>query len=464
MLSAPFNASFPNPSRRAKTPRPLRSTLLPLGPLCAAALAGLAGFSPAAASTRVWQAGTNGSYAAGANWVGGIAPGPGDTALITGSTPWFTDSEATNGVTLAQQVIDFQANPGNLLVGILGQTTFATDATMNCAGGGLNQQGTWLKAYHDNALNGTINVGSAAATARLTLNVLDDGWDLYYTPTTQNNGTIAIAGGSVLHIYPSAGGYTLVYQPGGPPVPVLLSGDPGWANFTNNGLITVAPGGTLVHNWETAGSGRYQSTLINNGLIRVQGAEGQRTRVQVDANLSGAGSIVLDGGDAVQPSETTLSLSGNLRGQAIQACNAGVEVVSPLDEAQLTGGSITFFGQGRSYLLVYPASGVDQPGAPSTVLPFGLPIKGFRAGDVIAFFREYPLGTETYTPVWDQANQQLTIWVTNSLHPESSARLAVFTLEGSYGPNDFQVTYADGASGRTAQVDLITTNHSPREP
>ncbi|MBV9997689.1 MAG: hypothetical protein JO015_01120 [Verrucomicrobia bacterium] len=464
MLSTAFNAAFPNPSGRAKTLRTLRSTLLPLGPLCAAALIGLAGVNPAAASTSVWKAGTNGSYTAGANWVGGVAPGPGDTALITGSSPWFTDSEATNGDTIAQQALDFEAGPGSPIVGILGQTTFAADTILNCAGGGLDQQGTWLKAYHNNALNGTINVGSASATARLTLNVLDDGWNLYYTPTTQNNGTITIAGGSVLHIYPSAGGYTLVYQPGGPPVPVLLSGDPGWADFTNNGLITVTPGGTLVHSWETAGSGRYQSALINNGVIRVQGAEGQRTRVEVDANLSGTGTIVLDGGDAVQPSETTLSFSGNLRGQDIQACNAGVEVVSPLDEAQLTGGRITFFGQGRSYLLVFPASGVDQPGDPSTVLPFGLPIKGFRAGDVIAFMRAYPYGTETYTPVWDQANQQLTIWVTNSLHPERSARLAVFTLEGTYGPDDFQVSYSDGTSGRTAQVDLITTNQSPREP
>ena len=236
--------------------------------VCHATLGGLSGFglvSPAAASTKTWKAGTDGYYTAGANWLGGVAPVPGDTAIIISSTPWFTDAEATHGDTIVQQTLDFQANSGIPLVSILGQTTFAANTTLNFIGGVQALWGTVLKCYSNNALNGGINIGSATTSARLTLNVLDYRWGLHYTPTTSNNGTIAIAGGSVLHLYPSAGGAVVTFGPNGQISGYEWSTDLGHADFANNGLISLAPGAFLQDSWVTAGSGLYYSTLINNG-------------------------------------------------------------------------------------------------------------------------------------------------------------------------------------------------------
>ena len=150
-----------------------------------------------------------------------------------------------------------------------------------------------------------------------------------------------------------------------------------------------------------------------------------------------------------------------MSGQHIVARNAGVEVHDPFGFDRVTGGSLSF-GQGTSYLLVYPELGEDQPGRPSAVLPFGMPIKNFRVGNAIAIFRAAQWGIETFTPVWDQQNQRLTIWVTNSLHPGTKSPIAIFTLEGNYSPNDFRAAF-DGSS-RPTQIDITTTNNSPRTP
>jgi hypothetical protein len=159
---------------------------------------------------------------------------------------------------------------------------------------------------------------------------------------------------------------------------------------------------------ELEDSGSDGSALINNGTIVVQGANGKNTLAQLNANVTGLGTIV------------------------VENCFLWVSTASP------------FLGLGDA----------------SSALPFGMPISGFRAGDKIAITRQED--NETYTPVWDQDNQQLTILASKQYNLQVAVPLAIFMLEGTYGPNDFQVTSIQQPG--TYLMVITTTNNSPRNP
>jgi hypothetical protein len=419
---------------------------------------GLIGAAPAA--TLTWQAGFAGNYTDPAHWIGGIAPGPGDTAVITGPQPYFTDLQmATQGDTISGQTIDFNAGPAysqrNPLLGFLGQTTFAPDTTLNVTGPGQTE----MVAYYNNALNGTINVGTPAAAGTLMINPMCYGYSSTYTPTTTNNGAITISDQSLFWIYPYASGLIAVVGPDGRVHLAEGTGYGGPANFANNGLIIVSPGGNLVDSGLPEDSGSYGSALVNNGTLRVQGANGKNTVATINANVTGQGTIVLDGGDANQTRSTRIIFTGNVSGQNIRVRKAGVLTKDAFGLDRVTGGKLTFEDE-NCFLWVSTQSAWLPAGTASAALPFGMPISGFRTGDMIAITRQ--MENETYTPVWDQANQQLTLLATNRSDPPVTAPIAMFTLEGTYGPNDFQVTVINQPG--TYLVEIATTNNSPRDP
>ena len=144
-----------------------------------------------------------------------------------------------------------------------------------------------------------------------------------------------------------------------------------------------------------------------------------------------------------------------MSGQNITVRDAGVTIESLRNVPRVTSGNLTFQDD-NSYLYVIPGDGTIPNGQESVINPLGMTIHGFRA-----FLHEYSFGTESYTPVWDQANHRLTVMVTNSLHPGVSNAAAQFTLDGNYTASDFQVKFVEPfKTGQHPQIDITTTNSS----
>ncbi|MBV8912880.1 MAG: hypothetical protein JOZ05_07575, partial [Acetobacteraceae bacterium] len=181
----------------------------------------------------------------------------------------------------------------------------------------------------------------------------------------------------------------------------------------------------------------------------------------LNANVPGHGTIVVDGGSESNASKTGLILSGNTTGQNIFVRDGGVGMESLRNVPQEAGNNLTFEDD-NSYLYLSPGDGTIPAGQQTVVNPLGMTIHGFRAGDMISFLHEYAFGTESYTPLWDQANHQLTIMVTNSLHPNVSDALAQFTLDGNYSASEFQVNFVEPLrAGLHPQIDITTTHQGP---
>lgn len=69
-------------------------------------------------------------------------------------------------------------------------------------------------------------------------------------------------------------------------------------------------------------SGLYYNTFVNDGTLRLRGGAGQTNTVRLDADVSGAGTIVLDGGNASSFARTLLITTGDVEGQTVVLRNA----------------------------------------------------------------------------------------------------------------------------------------------
>src|SRR5690348_3059263 len=170
------------------------------------------GGSQGGAPMRVlnWKTGAVGAYLDPANWVEGIAPGPGDTAIITDpSGPTFYPASvnpsllssfglsAPPGDGIVGQTIDFTPSMASTTTPQLSNTTFAADTTINVTGSGTQN----ILAWFDNTFQGAVNIGGAVSSGRLELTLLHQPTGLPPGLAT-NAGVITIAGNSVFHISP----------------------------------------------------------------------------------------------------------------------------------------------------------------------------------------------------------------------------------------------------------------------
>src|SRR5262245_15991764 len=98
-------------------------------------------------AVRHWKIGAVGAYLDPVNWVEGVAPGPGDTAIIadpSGPTfypaavnPSFLSSlglTAPPGDTIVGQTINFMPTTASTTTPQLSNTTFDADTTINVTG------------------------------------------------------------------------------------------------------------------------------------------------------------------------------------------------------------------------------------------------------------------------------------------------------------------------------------------
>ena len=368
-----------------------------------------------------WKIGAVGAYLDPANWVEGVAPGSGDTAIIadpSGPTfysaavnPSFLSSlglSAPPGDTIVGQTINFTPSTASTTTPQLSNTTFAADTTINVTGSGTQN----ILAWFDNTFQGAVNVGDALSSGRLELTLLHQPTGLPPALAT-NAGVISIAGDSVFHIAPF-----LFPTPPGPFFD-------GVANFDNEGLILVAPGGELVESKSSLMDlGPYPWTFNNDGGIGVQGGDNKSTLAVLETNLAGNGSILLDGGTSTNPVWTQLRITGNIGGGTFDLRDASIAIGDVLGSTVNSGGSITF-EDGNSFALLEPAFD-----------PFEMPITGFRAGDTIALAHlSSGFFGSTYSYNWDQPAHQLTIFETPTFL--STFEIARLTLNGTYGPSDF---------------------------
>jgi len=372
-----------------------------------------------------WKIGAVGACLDPATWVEGVAPGAGDTAIISdpsGPTfypaavnPSFLSSlglTAPPGDTIVGQTINFTPSTASTTTPQLSNTTFAEDTTIDVTGSGTQN----ILAWFDNTFRGAVNIGLASealSSGRLELTLLHQPTGLPPALAT-NAGVISIADDSVFHIAP----FLVTSAPG----PFF----DGVANFDNEGRIVVAPGGELVESESSLlDLGPYPWTFTNNGSISVQGGGDRSTLAVLETNLAGNGTILLDGDGSTNPVWTQLRITGNIGGGAFDLRNASIAIGDVLGSTVNTGGSITF-EDGKSFALLDPAFD-----------PFAMPITGFRTGDTIALAHQSSgFFGSTYSYNWDQPAHQLTIFETPNLL-QTTFEIARLTLNGTYGPKDF---------------------------
>ena len=270
----------------------------------------------------------------------------------------------------------------------LSNTIFAADTTINVTGPGTQN----ILGWFDNTFQGAVNIGDAINSGRLELTLVHQPTGLPPALAT-NAGVMRIAGNSVFQIAPF-----LFTTPPGPFYD-------GLANFNNQGVIAIAPGGELVESQSTLMDlGPYPWTFNNDGAIGVQGGGNQSTLAVLETNLAGSGAIFLDGGTSTDPVWTQLRITGNIAGGLFDLRNASIVVGDVLGSTVNTGGAITF-EDGNSFALLEPPFD-----------PFGMPITGFRAGDTIALAHQSTgFFGSTYSYNWNQPTHQLTIFETPSL-------------------------------------------------
>jgi hypothetical protein len=280
------------------------------------------------ASTITWSGADTGQlWADPLNWVGGKAPGPGDTAVIVTDT---NDPTIAQGTTAAIQNVMFDGGPGADLV-VAG--TLALGGTLTLGAGSV------LLASGGEVLGGTIDpIGSEVSGGTL------DGVTLIGTPTG---------------LYPDAivGGLTSLLAT------IDLSGvfvgnqtltvETAVGGIDLDGVVTLAAGGTL-ENTNLVDSGSGAGTLVNDGVIvdttTVTATAGLVNNDQmtlsgtydqfVGVAVTNTGTLTLGGGGDVffgPGTGTSLTNSGLLN---IASGTLDVEQI-PFDD---TGGTITLGG------------------------------------------------------------------------------------------------------------------------
>ena len=128
-----------------------------------------------------WKIGAVGACLDPANWVEGVAPGPGDTANIPGgSGPEFYPPDvdpdflsnlgepAPPGDTIAGETINFTPVASTNVLPQLSNTTFAANTALNVAGPGTQN----IEAWYNSNFEGVVNVGNANTPGSLEITLL----------------------------------------------------------------------------------------------------------------------------------------------------------------------------------------------------------------------------------------------------------------------------------------------------
>lgn len=396
------------------------------------------------------------------------APGPGDTLTFispgTNSVPVFATPGARVGDTVSGQTLNFGVTgAARQRIARFNGTTLDASTTVNVTGPSQLQfdgSGLW---------GGVFNVGTPAGSADLqvllngTVRLLGKAYELI------NSGTVNATNASKLNLHALVGGATLSAGFGSPLNTSFLTFTE--FDFYNKGTINVSGGSTFVYDsiGETAG---FDNHLINDGTIRVQGGGDLRNTVRLDADVSGTGTIVLDGGDAPSNLQTWLITTGDVTGQTVVLRNAywtaadgqGYSRIGTYDaQGNFVSGSVSAVLQGGRNTIFLEASHqrAGDSVTPDIDTPFGATIYGFTAGDTL-IARE-PYSTDVYVS-WDQSKQTLTVidpsYDAGNGKVLSQLTLAQFYLEGQYAASDFVVSGEKANASYAYDVVRVTTTNT----
>ncbi len=378
-----------------------------------------------------WKLTGNGDFADPANWNEGSLPMIGDSAVIdtsalpsnsTADVATFLTNEMLSGVAVAYRwTYDSQGEaniPSAYLINaaIGPGTTVSISSTNPDPNPGLEllSPGFHL-TLSGNALNaGTIAIGSPASgsgtkvTSYLFLAVGSNG-------LFANTGLVTVGYGATYDIDPSATG----------------------AEFHNTATGTISVGGlsTLDIGNPAVGIDALTGSQLfaNDGLLSVQGAAGGTTKAVIDVPIQGAGTMIADGGDNPDYTQTGLVFGNTVSGANVELQrHAEVQYNTFIGTHDVSGGSLTF-EDGTTTLFTSPG------GTSSTAS--GPPIYGFRAGDVIGL--EIGIGgldlTNATGVSWDQGSHVLSVM-------SGSTVVYAFILMGTYGQGDFTFAHNDGGT------------------
>ncbi len=478
-------------------------------------------------TTRTWTPLATGHYDDLGNW-GGVAPTPGgtdviaslggptpsklDNVLLTASgasqaylynfapSPLPMDSDIAQiplGDTIADRTLVLQGD-GSEAVADIRRTTLAASSTLDVSGTAV------VNAAYDNALDGTFTVGDPSvtspnlegATSQLDINQFGYGSvDLHggppstYRPDTTNFGTITAAYSSFVDIQLITGQGSATEAPTQFGDLVAVNGAvPGFANFTNDGAITIGPNSLLYLEDDGAEAGAHYGNFINNGSVLIQGAQSASGTSFISAPISGSGTITVDGGTQADPTATMLHVNVSLTGAHVVLRDATLFATDGYLDTRDTGGSLDL--EGNAVLRVNGEGDTSTAGTPAVttglLYPFAMPIYGFGAGDVIendqaplglaAFHSANPAAevatsiyantafgdtdtTYTFFTAWNQVTHDLSVEYTTTTPqsqlspgggfvsvPVTSGPFLIgdFTLMGTYNAADFHATFTPG--------------------
>ena len=298
----------------------------------------------------VWGNSSGGDWDTGANWQGGVKPGPADDAVINVAVanPITHSQNITDSIKSLSITANAPVNLGNGTLQIAG--TLASNSSFTIAGGTLRNAtvaaGTTITAPSTGGstmsgvtLDGTLDMGSVFApkmnvTSGLTLNgtILLGAADGSSSATLTAEGTQAwsgtgsiLFGGSNTTSLAISSGATLTLGAG-----LTLHGQSGEiiGTFINKGTINAdlagrTSGSTADEDWTLIGTG-----WINQGTLQVENG----------ATLKTAGSWSNTGTMNVQPG-ATLNLGGSYT-----TAGLGIFPPAPAGSFNRTGGTVNLTG------------------------------------------------------------------------------------------------------------------------
>jgi hypothetical protein len=466
-------------------------------------------------STRTWINHKQGSYLLGADWVGGKAPGVGDTAVISSAgdgaavalnqllgpntldsvaalaaqvlhygtvtvqekgyilesfTPTPAPAKVPLGYSIANETIDL-LGAGSAVGLTLQKSTLARTATVNVSGL------AYFGASYNNVLAGTINVGrpitldgktvatppadAHGVATELDINVLGNGsWTTAasgdqltsYVPTTTNTGTINVADGGQLWLQIAGNPASIAKSTG---LEVLEF--PQRAEFDNAGVITIGPGSLMIVASSDGDNRDANAMFANNGKLALQGSTASATGAVISAAVSGTGTMDVTGGSAASASNTFVEFNDSVTGMNFSVkdgtvvFNSGGDTGTGLTDAKFTGGGFGFAG--GATLVIDPASLTK-----TMVGVFGIPLSGFASGDTLQFgVNPVSASVVGVTPVWNQATHVLSIIETSDGPTTTGFDAANFTIAGSYSASSFKAAMSWNGSVSSPIVVTVTT-------
>jgi hypothetical protein len=324
--------------------------------------------------TIAWKSAVSGAFATGTNWVGNIAPGPGDDAQLSPNTATYTvNSTATATVN---------------------SLTSASKATLEITGGAFtmtNGSGAGSLAGHVNVDNATqlIVGGTLSNAASISLNATANNADfvaLSPVTTLTGGGTVVMGNDSGNRIYGQTASNVLDN------VNNTISGA---GQFGANQLTFVnetagvvnANQTTVMQFWVSGGvtnsglledtnTGGLQilNTFVDNsansnaGLVQANGAG---SHVDLAASTLHGGTLSTSGGGVIQTTSGTSQLDGSAAGAPVN--NTGSLLVNNNTALQLAGtinntGSITLGGTVNNTDLAMVSSVVTLTGGGQVTL------------------------------------------------------------------------------------------------